>query len=116
MKCFFTDLEVESNSSSFDFIEYRVKVDDKHYYLKFGNRSEDWVDDFTFEKMKLGYNIDGIETAVDGEKLIPKAISDVKYIIRSLILNNKWNTENYDYLINKNLRELIKNYYYPKIT
>lgn len=113
MECFLTDLPVKlSRSDRTDLIEYTLEIKDgkntNKFYFKFSERSDDWVDD-PDELYKIP-DINGL----DGAKLIQTAISDIKHIVRSLILNLKWNTKNYDYLTKRILLAQLHYYDYPK--
>ncbi|MBE2227485.1 MAG: hypothetical protein IAE93_09095 [Ignavibacteria bacterium] len=115
MKCFFTDLDVnESYSDKLDVIEYRLEFENYFNYFVFSKRTENWVDDENREKLENFINVHGIDSALDGMKLIPKAISDCKHIFRSLILNKKLEVLNKTTLRNSNIRKILQVYNFPK--
>lgn len=109
IKCFFTDIEAERiPERRGNVLSYQLKMNQGNIILSFNEYSERWVDDSVdLDKMP---DIDG----VSGYKLIPKAIKDIKYIVRSLILNGLWNTKYYDALTKDILLKLLNHYDYPK--
>lgn len=109
-KCFFTDLPAEGinpEGRSGIFL-YKITIEDKVIILKFSQNTDGWIDNI--EENKEMENV----KYTDGKKVIPSAIADIKHIVRSLILNGRWDVKNYDILTKKVLYNQLKYYDYPK--
>ncbi len=108
--CFFTHLPTKEVNigSLMGVFAYSVEVNQKKIELYFSEYSQDWVDDE--QELDKIPNIDG----TSAYKIIPNAIKNIKHIVRGLILNEKWNTKNYDLLTKQVLFDQLKYYDFPK--
>jgi len=110
-KCYFTDLPIrrENVGERTGVFIYSIQVNNEKQFFTFSKHNYAWVDD-----TKELENRSDIEYGTEGNKLIPNAIKEIKHIIKSLILNGKWNTNNYDYLTKNIVYNQLKYYDYPK--
>lgn len=103
--CLLTDLPIEINNSEEEGVySYNIVVNHRNICLKYSKRGEDWG-------LESGYldNEDEI-------KKISEVIHDNIHILRSLILNGKWDIKQYKFLTKKIIFEQLKYYDYPKST